>query len=219
MERKRVAILIDGGNFHHLAIKKLRVTEIDFDFERFALFLATDNDLVQEWKRYYTGTVREKEGDPHSKDSMARQTRLFTELKRFHWLLRTTKLKTRLETIAVDSRMMDYEKLKKIGISEVTYERKREKGVDVMLTTDLIVGAVEDTYDMAVIISSDADLLPAIDWVRKTKGKHIQYVGFSFPNESNPEKAVRPLPSLIKNSDTQRVLVESDLRQFIKAAQ
>ena len=70
---KRVAIFIDGGNFYHLAIKKLEITEFDFDFEKLADFLADGNALVEDWKRYYTGTVREKEGDPHSKQAMARQ--------------------------------------------------------------------------------------------------------------------------------------------------
>jgi len=216
MDIKRVAILIDGGNFHHLAIKKLGITEIDFDFEKFVAFLVLDKAIPDNWKRYYIGTVREKEGDQRSRESMSRQTRLFNDLKKYQWQLQTSKLKARIESIAVDNRMQDYQKLRKIGISKIVYERKREKGIDVMLTTDLIVGAVENAYDMAIIVSSDADLLPAIDWVRQAKRKHIQYIGFSFPDEENPDKAVRPLPSMIKHSDTQRVLVESDLRPFIK---
>lgn len=216
MNKKRIAIFIDGGNFYHLVIKKLRISELRFDFEQFVLFLAQENEVIQEWKRYYVGTVREKEGDEHSKKSMSRQTKFFAQLKKTNWQLRTNKLKTRIEKITVDSRMKDYEKLKSINISEIVYERKREKGIDVMLATDLVVGAVENTYDMAIVVSSDADLLPAIEWVRKTKNKQVMYVGFSVQDLDSGEQTSKPLSSMIVNTDIQRVLVESDLKQFIK---
>ena len=215
MNKKRIAIFVDGGNFYHLAVKKLGISELNFDFEKFVLFLAQENKIVEKWKRYYVGTVREKEGDKHSKESMSRQTRFFALLKKDNWQLRTNKLKTRIEKITVDPRMQNYEKLKSINISEIVYERKREKGIDVMLATDLIVGAVEDVYDMAIVVSSDADLLPAIEWVRKSRNKQIIYVGFSIQDKNNPENPTKPLSSMIANTDIQRVLIESDLKQFI----
>lgn len=216
MENQRIAIFIDGGNFHHLAIKKVTTTENDFDFEGFIAFLVGDNTVVEKGKRYYIGTVREKEGDIASKNSMSKQTALFAELKKHHWHLGTSKLKTRIETISVDSRMQDYTKIQSLGIKEITYERKREKGIDVMLATDLIVGAVEDMYDIAIIISSDADLLPAIKWVREVKQKKIVYVGFSITDKIDARNSSKPLFSMIPNTDIQRVLVESDLVRFIK---
>lgn len=214
MENKRIAIYIDGGNFHHLAIKKIGITENEFDFEAFASFLASDGTITT--KRYYIGTVREREGDDASKKSMSRQTSLFAELKKYHWYLGTSKLKTRIETITVDHRMEQYQKIKDIGISEIVYERKREKGIDVMLAVDLVVGAVEDTYDTAIIISSDADLLPAIKWVREMKKKQVVYVGFSIVDKNNTQNSSRPLSAMIQNTDIQRVLVEKDLIPFIK---
>jgi len=42
----------------------------------------------------------------------------------------------------------------------------REKGIDVKPATDLIVGAVDDKYDVAVAVSSDADIIPAMHWTR-----------------------------------------------------
>jgi uncharacterized LabA/DUF88 family protein len=217
-ESKRVAIFIDGGNFHHLVIKKLGIEEIDFDFEKFADLLADGNTIAPEGKRYYTGTVREKIGDAHSKESMARQTKFFSVLKKGNWKLGTSKLKTRIETLAVDSCMKDYEKLQKMGIKEIVYERKREKGIDVMLTTDMIVGAVENQYDIAIVVSSDGDMIPAINWVR-SRGKHVEYIGFSlqdpkYPNDEN--KNTRPLASLIRHTSTLRVFGLADLKLFIK---
>jgi hypothetical protein len=60
---------------------------------------------------------------------MARQTSLFGMLKKYGWILRTSKLKIRVETITVDGRMKEYLQLKKMGIDEITYERKREVGI------------------------------------------------------------------------------------------
>lgn len=40
MSVERVQIFIDGGNFYHLALKKLGVTEAEFLFDDFVSFLA-----------------------------------------------------------------------------------------------------------------------------------------------------------------------------------
>lgn len=211
----RVWIFVDGGNFHHLAIKKIQCTEKTFDFEKFTAFLAGERIISEQGKRYYIGTVRERIGDLHSKESMSIQNRFFAVLKNNEWKIGTSKLKTRLETITVDSRMKDFSKLKEIGIQEIIYERKREKGIDVMIATDIIAGAVEDLYDTAIIISSDADLLPAIDWVRKQRNKEVQYIGFSIPDPLNEKNSVKPLLSMISRTNSQRILTKDDLTQFI----
>lgn len=44
-------------------------------------------------------------------------------------------------------------------------ERPREKGVDVHLAIDLVRGALENAYDVAVLFSRDTDLLPAVEMV------------------------------------------------------
>jgi len=54
----------------------------------------------------------------------------------------------------------------------------REKGTDVKIAVDLIVGAVDNLYDTAILVSSDTDLIPAIRYI-KYCGKKLEYVGFS----------------------------------------
>jgi len=61
MAEERISIYIDGGNFYHLALKKLGLTENDFDFEAFAVFLSNKRRIVEKGKRFYIGTVRERE--------------------------------------------------------------------------------------------------------------------------------------------------------------
>lgn len=196
-------------------LKKLGVQELDFDFEKFVDFLANGREVSQMGKRFYVGTVREKEGDLKSKEAMSRQTSLFTILRLNKWEIKTSKLKTRREEIVIDSRVVDYQKLLKLGVKTITIERQREKGIDVKLATDLIVGAVDNKYDTAIIVSSDSDLIPAIDWVRFRLEKKVEYIGFSILDKKGGSNNTVPLVSLISRTDIQRTLVESDMRQFV----
>lgn len=49
-----------------------------------------------------------------------------------------------------------------------------EKGVDTLIATDMIRLAWEDAYDIAVLATSDADLIPAVDFLRLKARKVIQ---------------------------------------------
>lgn len=212
---EKVNIFIDAGNFYHMVLKKLGCHEVDFNFEKFAQFLKGENrEIAQQGKRYYVGTVREKTNGHESKHAMQNQTKLFSELIKTNWDIKTSKLRTRSEIIKVDDRMRDYQKILKTGVTEIKYERSREKGIDVMLATDLIVGAVDNKYDSAIIVSSDTDLVPAVDWVRG-RMKKVEYIGFSIA-ESQQFEATRPVKTLIYHSDLQRVFTDSDIKPFIR---
>ena len=45
-------------------------------------------------------------------------------------------------------------------------ERAQEKGVDIALAIDFVTMAIEPEYDVGVIMSTDTDLLPALEFVR-----------------------------------------------------
>ncbi len=83
------------------------------------------------------------------------------------------------------------------------------------MAVDLIAGALDDKYDTAIVVSSDTDLVPAVDWVRKRLKKRVEYIGFSMPETSRYE-ATKPTKTMIYNSDVQRVLIESDLKAFVR---
>jgi len=215
----RVQIFIDGGNFHHLALKPLGLQEEGFDFDAFASFLADGREIAEMGKRYYIGTVREKEGDQRSKAAMAKQTRLFNRFKTTRWELKTSKLRERTEKIVVDARVVDCERLLSLDITEVVYNTYREKGIDVKIATDMAAAAVDDRCDALIIVSSDTDLVPMIDWVRRRYHKRVEYVGFSIPDKhGRKDLDVKPTQSLIGRTDVQRILVESDIRRFVMAA-
>ena len=213
---ERISIYIDGGNFYHLVIKKLQIEENDFDFEAFVNALIDNRISDENQKRFYKGTVREKEGALHSKETMSKQTKLFTSLKKEGWEILHSKLKTRLEELVIDNRVVEFKELKEIGIKEIHYERMREKGIDVKLATDLLVGAFDNKYDTAIIVSSDSDLVPAIDWVRNRMNKKVEYIGFSIPDITSPNKSTKPLNLMFNKTDVQRVFSDIDMKKFIK---
>lgn len=214
-KQERISIHIDGANFYLLAFKKIGIHDAQFDFEAFVSFLADGRNIGDQSKRYYIGTVREREGDEKSKKAMSRQTSLFTRLKNTGWILKTSTHRKRVEEIEIDQRVENWQALRDAGFGTIRLERYREKGIDVKLATDLIVGAVDNQYDTAIIVSSDADLIPAIDWVRMRMRKKVEYIGFSIPDLVNTEKSVKPLFSMVSRTDVQRILVESDLRKFL----
>lgn len=212
---ERIQIFIDGSNFYHLALAKIGLKDGQFDYDAFASFLANGRAISNMGKRLYVGTVREQEGNKNSVFAMSKQMAFFSYLKSNHWEIKMSTLKSRLEELVIDSRVIDFKKLLKAGIRKIRFERLREKGIDVKLATDLITAAMDNRYDTAIVVSSDADLIPAIDWVRHRAKKKVEYIGFSIADSEDENNSTKPLLSLISKTDIQRTLVETDLRNFI----
>ena len=71
----------------------------------------------------------------------------------------------------------------KLGIWKEQNGSIVEKGVDVLLATDLVLNSVKNKYDTAIIVSGDGDFFPAIEAVKK-EGKVVEVAAF----ESNISK-------------------------------
>jgi len=69
---------------------------------------------------------------------------------------------------------------------------------------DIVAGAYEDLYDRLILVSSDTDLLPALEVVRR-EGKEIEYVGFSHAVSH----------ALIEYATETRLLRKDDLTPFV----
>jgi hypothetical protein len=52
-----------------------------------------------------------------------------------------------------------------------------EKGVDTLIATDMIRLAWEDAFDLAVLATSDSDLVPAVEFLN-SKGRKVVQAGF-----------------------------------------
>lgn len=75
----------------------------------------------------------------------------------------------------------------------------KEKGIDVRIAVDMVIGACDKKLTTAFVCSSDSDLQPAIKELRNRKVKII-YIGF----ENQPNKGLTYTTSrtiLIRNSE------------------
>jgi uncharacterized LabA/DUF88 family protein len=175
-DKERAFIIIDGNNFYH-RLKELELTNLlSFDYEKFAQFLAGRRELVS--KNYYIGAIREERNNPKSRELMRGQRKLTGRLQKENWIIKFGHM------------------LKADGY--------HEKGVDVQIATDILIGAYEDLYDTVILVSSDTDLIPALAKAREMK-KKIEYIGFSH----------KPSYALIKHSDIRRLLTKEDINQFL----
>ena len=81
----------------------------------------------------------------------------------------------------------------------------REKGVDVLIAVDMLVGAYENYYDKIILVSSDTDLLPSILKVKEL-GKGVEYIGFSN----------QPSYAMIANCSESYLLKKEDVEKFLQ---
>jgi uncharacterized LabA/DUF88 family protein len=65
----------------------------------------------------------------------------------------------------------------RLGSSKMTHGTPVEKGIDIMLATDMLHFAWNDLYDVAVLVSGDSDFAYALQAV-KNMGKHVEVAYF-----------------------------------------
>lgn len=148
----KIFVFVDGNNTYHLLRRFFPsgVKLTGFDYRRLIQkVLETDMPLAC---FYYIGRVRPT--DKRSLQFQRAQQRLFSHLSssRQGFVIRTAQLK----------------------FSEGRFQ---EKGVDVLLAIDLVIKAIRNEYDTAVLLSSDADFAPAMSFVRSL-GKRVVYLSF-----------------------------------------
>ena len=178
MKKETIAVYIDGSNtYKRLKSLKIPQNSTRFDYSTFVDHLVGDRILRS--KRYYVGIVRNVDGTEKAERMVRDQQKFLESLRSEGFEIKKGKI------------MYDDGKI-------------REKGVDVKMSLDLAIGATDNWYDTAIVISSDTDLIPAIKYVRKAKNKNIEYVGFG----------INPSFGMMKESSTSRVFSDTDLFQF-----
>ena len=178
MKPERVAVYIDGSNFYHyLKDKEISFPKgMKFDFKAFVGYLVGGRQCIS--KRYYTGIFQNIDRTPRSAELVRGQQKFLSKMQNDGFTIKRGRIL--------------YDK-----------DRPREKGTDVKIAIDLVVGAIDDLYDTAIVISSDTDLIPALQYIRHRK-KKVEYVGFSHA----------PSFGMQKNANFTRLLLPSDVERF-----
>ena len=178
-KKERVAVYIDGSNFYgYLKDKEIAFPKgTKFDFKEFVNFLVGDKrELIS--KRYYTGVFRNIDRTKKSEKLVKGQQKFFTNIENDGFVVKR-------------GRIMPIERVYK------------EKGTDVKIAVDLVIGAVDNHYDTAILVSSDTDLIPAIRYV-KYKEKTLEYIGFAHA----------PSLGIQKYANFSRLLLPDDIEKF-----
>ena len=179
-KKERVAVFIDGSNFYHY----LKSQEVGFPFNTGAKFnyrlfvdsLVGNRECVA--RNYYTGIIRNFDKSERSAKLVRGQQKFLSGLQNDGFTI------TR---------------------GRIMYDagRPREKGTDVAIALDMALGAVQDSFDIGILISSDTDLVPALRVVRQN-GKRAEYVGFFH----------RPSFGIQKNVHSSTLLSRADIERF-----
>jgi uncharacterized LabA/DUF88 family protein len=179
----RAFVFIDGSNFY-FRLRDLRVqipgkfSLLDFDYRSFAEWLVKPDELAQ--IRYYVGALKRRNDGEKSERMYADQQKLLARLQQ--------------QNIPVVLGQL-------IQHPDKSFH---EKGVDVRLAVEMIRFARADEYDIAYLLSSDTDLVAAIEEVRSFD-KKVQYVGIAKGQSFG----------LTKAADDVRLLRPDDIRPFL----
>ena len=178
LQQERVAVYIDGSNFYgYLKDKEINLPKgVKFNFKLFVDYLVGERRCVS--KRYYTGIFSNIDKSDRSEQLVRGQQKFLAKLEKDGFVIKR-------------GRIMPIDKVYK------------EKGTDVKIAVDLIVGAVDDLYDTAILISSDTDLVPAISYI-KYKQKKLEYIGLAHA----------PSLGMQKYANISRLLLPEDIEKF-----
>lgn len=152
---KRVVLFIDGSNFYY-GLKYIYGENQElsnFNFLKLGEKLSSKNDLI---RVYYYNAPLDYKNNP---DKYAKQQKFFDKVKT------TDKVKLILSRL---------QKRKIKGTDKYYYVIK---GDDIHLASDMIKGAYENMYDVAILVSGDGDFIPAVNIVQE-KGKLVENAYF-----------------------------------------
>lgn len=182
--QQRAMLFIDGSNFYHklkflIGDRRDQYRLGDFQYKEFADYFARPSMVTD--VRYYVGAVRRQNGVNQEKaEKMYRnQQRLLAAFQQ--------------QNVSV------------ILGNLIQHPDKsfHEKGVDVRIAVEMIRFAREDAYDVAFLLSSDTDLVPAVEEVKRF-GKQVVYVGTANGQSFG----------LTKAADTTILLRDSDVKPY-----
>lgn len=181
-KKKRVAVFIDGSNLY-FKLRTLVPHKMDFIHYGYRGLIDSllNADERVSYAGYYVGVVRDtKRTKNHQKaiELVQNQQKLFEQLRH---------------------QQIDIVK----GYLLERDGRFFEKGVDVRLAVDIVSLAQEKKYDTAIVISSDTDLIPAMQKAIGHK-REVVHVGFEH----------QPSLALIRYASRSRLLTRREVEAW-----
>jgi len=205
---RKTIIFVDANNWYHNLKRSIRPSRVDtcklgeliskkYDLKiieiRWYVSMPNreDNELIYKMQRSFLGHLQ-KQG-----------VKIITrKLQR----LSTKELKNKRQELIDSCELCEVcEPVVKEAFLEVADYHKKEKGIDVWIAIDMVKEAMRDNLDCCVLISGDADFVPAFDLIKEV-GKDVLSASVSrgYSNELRQK-----FPYLIlKNDDLNKCLKE-----------
>ncbi|MFC1901238.1 NYN domain-containing protein [Chloroflexota bacterium] len=156
----RLMIFIDGSNLYHSL--KSHFKRADIDIGRFCNKLLDKRRLIRIY--YYNAQVGRREEPERYRDQQ-----------------------TFLNSVS----SIPYCELRLGRLVYINWPNSPpyEKGVDIMLTTDLLTHSYKNNYDVAILVAGDSDYVGALQAV-KDNGKNVEVALFGKERTSRPLREV-----------------------------
>ena len=172
MEKKGI-IFIDGNNLYH-NLKQMKVKPSNIDFKKLTEFITKHFNLELKEVRYYNSMPTLRDG----KDLYFSHLKFIDDLRKIpRFIIYTRKLQVHStkELLKEKQDLIDSMELcnnckpivEQNILDAIGNVKKKEKGVDIMLAVDLVEFAIKNKADAFVILSGDADFIPAMKLVQR----------------------------------------------------
>ena len=173
MPLKKVFVFIDSSNLYH-GLKDNKLYDC-FDYGWMFNELSKKFEIK---KVFFYDATKDRTIEP---DKYAGQQRFHGRLGKKIPVL--TIRQRKLRYIKSDSRIEKLKESKNYCLHKAVIESflkesglqklSKEKGIDIMLVTDLVKGAMQDKYDAALLVTGDADFVPAVELAQSFKKEII----------------------------------------------
>jgi len=185
----RAALLIDGSNFYH-SLKRMGV--LPFGPSEFKqLFLEISKVFALQGIIFYDAMKSSKK-DPQG---YSRQQRFNERLRQTCpiILIKTGRLRylatltdEQILAAMAEADLKDYgiDKIKNFLVGLKLFHLTKEKGVDIQLVVDAVEMAIKGSIETVIILSGDADFVPAIRLIRSY---HVRTVNLHLFHGSSTE--------------------------------
>jgi uncharacterized LabA/DUF88 family protein len=172
----QAVIFIDGNNFYH-NLRQMKIKPGNIDFTKLVNTICKKLGCQLKEARYYNSTPTLGDGKElyysHLKfiDGLKNKPKFTVKTRKLQVHSSQELIKEKRELI--DS--MDLCNSCKPIVEEnilgaIGNVKKKEKGIDVMLAIDLVEHAIKKKADYLIILSGDADFVPAMDLAKENNG-------------------------------------------------
>lgn len=162
----RVAIFVDYQNAYMRARQSFGDPEVDpftvgqVHPRQLGLLLTAKGRTVDQARRLEE--VRVYRGQPDARHNSTAEAACVRQVERWR----------SEDRVSAITRPLQYRTIKRRSGRPVAWEA-HEKGIDVRIALDMLMGAVKDAFDVAILVSADSDLVPALEAVLEV-GKRVE---------------------------------------------